>query len=397
MTSFEKITARRIPRWMWILALVSTLAIAGGMWRALATKHAKSEALEASIAGPRTNLSISPTEWLTVREHTIPLGVSVTGSLSAVERATVKARVSGELREFQVREGDRVSRGQVLAKIDPTDADARYRQAKLQADAAQAQVAIQQRQYDNNRALVTKGFISDTALSTASANLQAAQANHAAARAAQDAARKTLDDTVIRSPIAGQVSRRMVQNGERVGPDAAIVEVVNLDTLELEAQLPANDTAHIQVGQSAQLQLRASTTQTPQKLNAQVVRMNPSALASNRAVPVYLRIETAPNVTLRPGMFVEGFIQTGTLKALSVPLTSVHTDQPLPYVQSVTGNKVQHSSVQLGPQSIGEAHPWVAVDGLANGMIVLTGSVGRIPVGTEVELQPQPATSVGSL
>lgn len=83
-----------------------------------------------------------------------------------------------------------MSQGQVIARIDPTRSDARFRQAKLQADAAQARVAIEQRQYDNNRALVEKGFISSTALTTSSANLQAAQANYAAARAAQDGAQK---------------------------------------------------------------------------------------------------------------------------------------------------------------------------------------------------------------
>lgn len=397
MTPSNHPTARRIPRWMWVLALVSIIAIAGGMWRAIIAKNNKSEALEVSMARHSASLSIQPSEWLTVQEREIPLGIAITGSLTAVDSAIVKARVSGELGELQVREGDSVTRGQILAKVDATDAEARFRQAKLQADAAQAQVAIQQRQYDNNRALVAKGFISDTALATTSANLQAAQANHAAARAAQDAARKTLDDTILRSPIDGQIARRMVQNGERVNVDAPIVEVVNLSALELEAQLPANDTAHVQVGQSAQLQLRGSSGQSPQTLHAQVVRLNPSATTSNRAVPVYLRINPTKHVTLRPGMYLEGFIETGTQQALAVPLTSVHTDQPLPYVQSVIGDVVQHSTVQLGARSVGETPAWVAVNGLSKGQVILTGSVGRVPVGTKVELLPQPSTTNSSL
>lgn len=397
MTHSEHPTARKIPRWMWVLALVSIIAIVGGMWRAFVAKNNKSEALEASMATHSANLSIHPSEWLTVQEREIPLGIAITGSLTAVDSAIVKARVPGELRELQVREGDSVTRGQILAKVDATDAEARFRQAKLQADAAQAQVAIQQRQYDNNRALVAKGFISDTALATTSANLQAAQASHAAARAAQDAARKTLDDTVLRSPIDGQIARRMAQNGERVGVDAPIVEVVNLSALELEAQLPANDTAHVQVGQSAQLQLRGSSGQAHQTLQAQVVRLNPSATTSNRAVPVYLRMNPTDQVTLRPGMYLEGFIETGKLQALAVPLTSVHTDQPLPYVQSVTGDVVQHSTVELGARSVGETPAWVIVNGLHKGQEILTGSVGRVPAGTKVELLPQPSSATSSL
>jgi multidrug resistance efflux pump len=75
-------------------------------------------------------------------------------------------------------------------------------------------------------------------LATSEASLQAARANTAAARAAADAARKTLDDTVLRSPIDGQIARRFAQDGERVNVEAQVAEVVNLSALELQAPLP---------------------------------------------------------------------------------------------------------------------------------------------------------------
>ena len=386
--------ARQIPKWMWLLAVICVLAIIGGMWRALDNRSAKKEALSASLERAAASLSIATHEWMHVQLRELPLGLRITGSLSAVDRAVIKARVPGELRELQLREGDSVAQGQVIARVDPTESDARFRQAQLQANAAHAQVAIQQRQHDNNRALVGKGFISETALATSAANLQAAQANYAAARAGQDAAQKSLDDTVLRSPIAGQVARRMVHNGERVNVEAPILEVVNLAVLELEAQLPANDSAQVRVGQNAQLQLRTSNGQAPQPLQAQVVRINPSASTSNRSVPVYLRLIAAADTPLRPGMYVEGFIHTGSTQALAVPLTAVHTDQPQPYVQTVLNHVVQHSPVTLGPQSVGEAQTWVAVQGLQPGQIALVGNVGSIPAGTRVQLQDaaQPPT-----
>ncbi|OOH85230.1 hypothetical protein BMF29_07755 [Comamonas kerstersii] len=374
---------------MWLLAIISVIAIAAGVWRAVDGRSAKKEALEASTASAARTFSIPSQEWFTVQPRQMPLGIPITGSLSAMDSALVKARIPGELRDLQLREGDRVTRGQVIARVDATETEARFRQAKLQADAAQAQVTIAQRQYDNNRALVAKGFISDTALTASLSNLQAAQANHAAARAAQDAARKNLDDTVLRSPIDGQIASRMAQNGERVNVEAPIVEVVNLSALELEAQIPANDSAQVQIGQAASLQLRASNGQLPQSLQAKVVRINPSASSSNRAVPVYLQVLPAEGVTLRPGMYVEGFIQTGSLETLAVPLSAVHTDQPLPYVQTVRDGTVQHTTVSLGARSVGQDVTWVAVEGLQPEQIVLTGSAGRIPAGTRVELQPQ--------
>lgn len=386
-------SSQRVPKWMWLLAVVSVVAIIWGMWRALDNRSAKKQALEAAVARPAASLTIPAEEWLTVQSRVLPLGVPITGSLSAVDSALIKARIAGELRDLKVREGDSVTQGQVIARVDGTESEARFRQAKLQADASQAQVAIQQRQYDNNRALVDKGFISGTALATSSANLQAAQANYAAARAAQDGARKSLDDTVLRSPIAGQVARRMVQNGERVNVETHIVEVVNLDALELQAQLPANDSAQVRVGQTAQLQLRASNGQAPQSLQAQVVRINPSASAGNRAVPVYLQLKEQTDGQLRPSMYVEGFIETNNAQALAVPLHAVRTDQPLPYVQTVRNGVVQHTPVQMGVHSVGEAQTWVAVQGLEAGQSVLSGRVGGIPAGTRVQLTPAPVSA----
>ena len=373
--------------WLWLLAAISTLALIWGMGRALDNRHAKQEALKESTQRPPSTLVIPASEWLTVEAKTLMLGLPITGSLSAVDSALVKVRVPGELRDLQVREGDTVTQGQVIARVDATEADARYRQAKLQADAAQAQVAINQRQYENNRALVDKGFISATALSTSQANLQAAQASYAAARAAQDGAQKSLDDTVLRSPIPGQVARRMAQNGERVNVEAPVVEIVNLSQLELEAQLPANDSAHVTVGQIAHLRLEGNTSMESEALQARVVRINPSASAGNRAVPVYLRLETRPaDLTLRPGMFVQGSIEMGHVTTLAIPLNSIRTDQPLPYVQLVSEGKVLRQQVRIGSQSLHEGQMWVAVEGLREGMHILSGQVGGVPAGSAVQL-----------
>ncbi|MGN1055112.1 MAG: efflux RND transporter periplasmic adaptor subunit [Comamonas sp.] len=387
----------RRMRWLWILGAVTAVAIVWGMWRALELREAKQQALQASKTQSAASLAISSSEWMALQPRKLQLGVAITGSLSAVDSAVVKARVPGELRDLQVREGDTVQAGQVIARVDATESEARFRQAKLQADAAQAQVAIQQRQYDNNRALVDRGFISATALATSQANLQAAQANYAAARAAQDGAQKTLDDTVLRSPIHGQIGQRMVQNGERVNVESPIVEVVNLSALELQAQLPANDSAQVHIGQRAQLQLRSSQGQMLERLEAQVVRINPSASSGNRAVPVYLRL-TGAAASLRPGMYVEGFIHTGAQQGLAVPLNAIRTDQPVPYVQVVRDGVVQHAPVQMGARSVGTDTIWVAIEGLPADASVLLASVGAIPAGTRVQLQSaaQPAAASAS-
>lgn len=363
-------------------------------------RSARQQALAENQQRPPTALKVPAGEWLEVQPHTLQLGVAVNGNLKAVDTALIKATIPGQLRGLELREGDAVRAGQIVAQVDATETEARHRQALLQAQAAQAQVKIQQRQLDNNQALVEKGFISATALSTSEANLQAAQANYAAARAAQDGAKKNLDDTVIRSPISGQVARRWVQNGERVQVEAPVLEVVNLSALELEVALAANDSLQVQVGHPARLELAGSTGMPPSVVKAEVVRINPSADAANRTVATYLRLDQpSAGTVLRPGMYVQGFILTGAQQALALPLDAVRTDQPQPYVQAVVDGKVQHLPVRVGAKSVpgldaqAGSVPWVAVEEVAAGTQVLSARVGALPAGTAVHLLPaNPAT-----
>ena len=300
----------------------------------------------------------------------------------------MKARVAGELQGLQVREGDSVRAGQALAQIDATENAARLRQAEQQAQAAAAQLAIAQRQLENNRALVGQGFISPTALQTTQANWDAAQANHLAAQAGVELARKALHDTVLRSPIDGQVAQRLANNGERLGVEARVLEIVDPRELELEALLAPADALQVRLGQSAQLRLQGQDSGP--SVRATVVRINPSAQASSRALPVYLLLERAATTdaataALRQGQYVQGVLTVGSAQVLALPLEVVRTDKPEPYVQALENQRVVHRSVQLGARSMLNGQTWVAIThGLSEGAQVLAASVGLLREGTEV-------------
>jgi len=288
-------------------------------------------ATPASAARVETVAELAATDVVRAEVAQLTLGLPVTGSLRALNTAVVRARVAGELQGLTVREGDAVRSGQQIARIDPTDAQARLRQAREQADAARAQVEIAQRQFDNNRALVDQGFISRTALESSQSSLAGAKATHQAALAGVDSARKTLDDTVLRAPIAGQVSQRLAQPGERLSVDARVVEIVDPSRLELEVAVPAADAARVQIGQTARLRVEGLAEPVP----ATVARINPAAQAGTRTVPVYLAVESAPG--LRQGLFAQGTVATGRSGGVAVPLSALRTDRPVPYVQVVEG------------------------------------------------------------
>src|SRR5665647_2464666 len=313
----------------WAVALVIVLLVVASVMRALSARKAQQQALDAasaSNAASEGTVELAATDMVKAQVREVAQGVALSGSLRAVNSAMVKARVAGELQGLTLREGDAVKAGQVIARIDDSDYAARVRQAREQAESAKAQLAIAQRQYDNNKALVDQGFISRTALDTSMANLNAALANHKAALAATQVAVKSLDDTVLRAPISGQVSQRLAQPGERVAVDARIVEVVDLSRLELEAALGAAESMQVRVGQSAELQIEGSR----QSVSARVVRINPSAQAGSRSVLVYLGIDNpdgGATLPLRQGLCAQGTLGTASASLLSLPLSVVRTDQ----------------------------------------------------------------------
>lgn len=237
------------------------LVVAGAL-RALSARTAQKEApaLQQEAQRVPAQIELSASDLVPVRMTDLPRVLAISGPVKAVISAFVKARVAGELQDLKVREGDYVKVGEVIAKVDTTEYQARTRQARQQAQAAKAQVDIAKRNFDNNQALVSKGFISSTALESSAATLAAAQSSFSAAQAGADVALKALDDTVLRAPIAGVVSQRLAQPGERVAVDARVVEIVDLARLEVEASLSAADSFLVKVGQGARLTVGVPTS-----------------------------------------------------------------------------------------------------------------------------------------
>jgi multidrug efflux system membrane fusion protein len=366
----------------WAVAGVVLALLAGGVLKALNSRKAQKEALEQSTRAVSNELELAPSDVLKAEPKTLAQGLPVSGALKAINTAVVKARVAGELQGLTLREGDAVSAGQVIARIDPTEYLARLKQAKEQADAARTQIEIAQRQFDNNRGLVDQGFISKTALEASSSTLIGAQATYKAALAAVDVAKKQLDDSVMLAPLSGQISQRLAQPGERMAIDGRVVEIVDLKQLELEATLSATESMQVRVGQGAQLQIEGTT----QTVNAKVARISPSTLPGSRSVLVYLSVEGTPG--LRQGLFAQGMLGTQLKQGLAVPLDAVRTDKPQPYVQVVEDNKIAHRNVSLGARgsTADSAQIWVLVDGLKDQEVVVRGELGSLREGTAVTL-----------
>jgi RND family efflux transporter MFP subunit len=332
-------------------------------------------------------LELAADDLLTLAPRELSRGVAISGSLKAVNSAVLKAKVAGELLELLPREGDSVAAGQLLGRIDATDAELRLKQAEHNVEAAQAQVDLARRQLDNNRALVGQGYISTTALDNSVANDNGARANLQVAQSAVDIARKAVGDTRLIAPIAGQVAQRLAQPGERLPIDARVIEIVDLARIELEAALAPQDAGALRPGAAARLDVEGVTD----PVAARIARINPSTQAGTRAVMVYLALQPTPAQarSLRSGLFARGTVELGRARLPALPLSAVHVDESKPYVLVFESGSLMRRTVVLGERgnAPGSADEWVEIrSGLSTGAQVLSGAVGTVPSGTPARL-----------
>lgn len=387
-----------------VVGLVSVaLLIGAGWWRfspstsqsksASSAKPATATATTASsdptsANGNSTTLEIKPSEVFPLSEQNIRQTVAITGTIKAVQSAFVKVKVAGEIQDLNLREGDAVKAGQVIGKIDNTESLARLKQAQQQAASAQSQLEIAQRQFDNNQALMTQGFISKSAFDNASSSMMGAKATYQAALEGVNLAQKALNDTVLKSPMTGIISQKLAQTGERLSVDSRVYEVVNLSRLELETSLPISEAQFIKLGQTARLSLDSTELQN---IEAKVVRINPSVQTGSRSVLIYLSV--APHPALKHGLFANGQIFIGERNALVVPLQAVRTDKPNPYVQILEGNLVKNQVVQTKERGEINGTTVIEITGIASNSKILAPSLGIVREGTVVRvLESQPIT-----
>ena len=369
----------------WGVTALVVAALAWGVTRTLGQRTAQ-QAVAAERVAQRAQapIELGAADTVQLASSMLEQGLPISGSLRAANSAIVKARVAGEVQALSLREGDPVQEGQIVARIDPTDAQARLRQAQQQAESAKAQIDIARKTFDNNSALVAQGFISRSALDTSVSSLAAAEANFRAAQAGVELAAKSLEDTVLRAPIGGQIAQRLAQNGERVAVDVRVLEIVDLRRIELEASMSAADSLQLRLGQVAQLQIEGASA----PVNGRLVRINPSVVAGSRSVLAYLALDNAQG--LRQGLFAQGTLRTGSVQALLAPLSAVRTDKPSPYVQLVRDSKVLHQSVELGLRGESQGQPVVELKGLQAGERLIIGAVGVLPEGSAVRLATGP-------
>ena len=246
--------------WVWTIALIVLAAVALFIGR----RNAPQAVEIATVAAAYPSASVA--------------ALNATGRVVAARRASVSSKGTGRLEWLGVQEGQRVTEGDIIARLENRDVAAEREQAAAQVQVARANLAQGQAELEDAAAaykraqdLAQQKFIAGSALDTAEARynksraaidtlkaqITVAQANHRAAEV-------TFDQTLIRAPFTGMVLTKSANVGDIVTPfsaasgtTGAVVTMADMETLEVEADVSEASIAKITVGQPAEIQLDA--------------------------------------------------------------------------------------------------------------------------------------------
>jgi RND family efflux transporter MFP subunit len=324
--------------------------------------------------------------------------------------------------EVSIEEGQRVTAGQVIARLDDSNTKASLEQARAQVTQAEASLKAAKTAFDdalptyrrNERQMEAK-VISEQAFDSARAAYNAAEADFNVRVRALEVARATLEvaqryqnDTVVRAPFSGVVVTKSAQAGEIVSPSSAgggftrtgICTIVDMDSLEVEVDVSENFINRVRPGQPATIKLNAYPDW---EIPAEVIAVIPTADRSKATVKVRVAFKEKDERVLPEMGARVSFLSTPdadkssgaaavVTQAVIVPNDAVQASGDTGTVFIINGNTVERRVVRLGSRT---ADGQLVLSGLSAGTRVVVGHLDALTDGAKVYVDAKAATNQG--
>jgi membrane fusion protein (multidrug efflux system) len=222
-------------------------------------------------------------ELFLVEESTITRSYTASAILEGSEEAIVATSVSGTIKEFYVKEGAIVKKGEKMALLDQED-------FKLEVRKAGAMAKVKRQSYERKKKLFKKGALSSSEYEAAGTDLEIADATHSQAKL-------SLERTVVKSPISGQVALKSSVIGQRVVPGTTFFKIINTDNIKMTVALSEKEVIHLTKGDAVEVNVDAWPGETFMG-RIESVRVSPDSATASFPVDVNL----AGDDRLMPGM-----------------------------------------------------------------------------------------------
>ena len=365
-----------------LVAIAAAVVLAGG---AFAWKNGKGPGSAGTVAtatkpGERP-IELIAAELFTIKPRGLVDVVRFTGTTQPVDQTIVKGRVAGRLAEVLVREGDRVTKGQVLARFETNELQARVNERQSALDAARADARWTARDLGDKETLAKRNIVSQSALDAARSSAENKASMVSVAEAQLDIAQRNLSDAEVKAPFDGVVGERIANQGESLPIDGKILALLDTSHVEVAAQMPAADVVRLKVDQPVTVTLEGFGDR---EFQGRITRISPTAQAGSRSIPVYVEI-TDRHDALRGGLFAMGSVVVAEKgHALAVPAAAMRKDDQGDYVLAVDSNA-------LVRKPVGAVRTWsrgelVEVKGLESGMTIVSAPLPGLKAGQPVKL-----------
>lgn len=371
------------PMKVWVIALLAA-AVAVIVWMVMRDPAAPGPMATPAVVAP---LELAAVDVFAVEPRVLSRSLPLSGSMSPVVQATVKSKVSGEVEQVTVREGQDLRQGDVIARIDTRNLQAQYDRELAAVEKARADLDLATLNRDKNRTLLEQRYISQNTYEQTEGAYAASLASFKLAEASARVVKISLDDAVIRAPFAGTIAKRQVQPGEKVATDSSIVTMVDLRQMLLEAAVPAAEIPSVRIGQTARFKVGGFGDR---QFTGEVQRINPVTSEGSRAITIYIAVPNADRA-LKGGMFAQGELTLeSTQPVLAIPQPAAHDEAGVPFVYTLEDSRIVRKQVTLGPRVKGNAFVEVR-DGLAAGERVIIADVDDAKPGARAFVRGEQA------
>ncbi|HEY7393771.1 MAG TPA: efflux RND transporter periplasmic adaptor subunit, partial [Gemmatimonadaceae bacterium] len=233
---------------------------------------------------PASAITLASSDVGVVKHDVIEAGIPITGDLRPIETIGVRARIEGDLVDVLVREGQRVTQGQLLARFESSEQETGQASAEADVSSATSDLATAQWNLDQSRDLFKAGAIAERDLKVAEQTLESAKAKLAAANARLKSTSNMQRDTRVVAPSTGIIDKRLVQTGERVTRGQELFSLVRNEALELTASVPAKQASAVVTGQAVHFAADGKD------FDGKVARVSPTIDPTTRAITVYVQV-----------------------------------------------------------------------------------------------------------
>jgi membrane fusion protein, multidrug efflux system len=355
-----------------------------------------------------------------VQRMSVQREVDLSGTLLSPDQARISSEVAGIVREVRVQLGTEVRAGDVIARLEPRELQLALDRAESALRMVEAQLGIDRSQdkappaddqiatvrqaaanrddahnaFERAQLLSTRGLLTQADRDTAETRLKVAEANYQATldsihslkaslqdrRASYELAQKKLADAVIKTPVAGAISERLIQPGEFIRENTPVATIVQVNPLRLKSAIQEKHASLIRPGQTVQFDVEAFLDR---KFQGKIAYVSPAVDQTTRTFAVEAVVENSDR-QLKPGFFAKGVVLTHVDdNVIATPEDAISTLAGVSTVYVIEGGKARAQQVTTGARKDKLVE---ITSGLKGDEIVATSNLSQLATGVTVHV-----------